>query len=144
MLVPSELDSLVSRTRSALERVLAVTLAHPRWVVALAAVAVYANTLGNQPVLDDGWVIFSNPLIKSLKNIPAIFHQPYNATLPLQRTGLYRPVTTLSYAINYALGGPNVVGYHLVNIALHALCCLLVFELARVLMGAARAATPSG
>jgi Tfp pilus assembly protein PilF len=113
--------------------------------LAHVATLLYANTLGNRPVLDDGWVIFDNSLIKSLNNVPAIFSQPYNAaTQSGSNAGLFRPVTTLSYAINYAVGGPNVVGYHLVNIALHVLCCLLVCELGRRLASAAHAPNPDG
>lgn len=103
-------------------------------MVTLAAVAVYANTVGNGPVLDDGWVIFSNPLVQSLKNVAAIFRQPYGVVLAGQEAGLYRPITTLTYAINYALGGSNVLGYHVVNIALHALCSLVVLRLGQLLM----------
>lgn len=133
---------LSSGTRSILGRVLASARARPRWAVVAVVVAVYANTLPNRPVLDDGWVIFDNSLIKSLSNVPTIFGQAYNAALPGENAGLYRPVTTLSYAINYAVGGPNVLGYHLANIALHALCCLLVFALGRRLADAARGPFP--
>src|SRR5215470_5541246 len=104
-----------------------MTPAFQRWTVALAAVAVHANTLHNGPVLDDGWVIFDNPLIKNLTNIPRIFLEPYNVALTGANGGLYRPVTTATYALNYAFGGPSVLGYHLVNIALHLLCTLAVF-----------------
>jgi hypothetical protein len=120
------------------ERGITLALAHSRWIVVLVAAAVYAMTLKNAPVLDDGWVIFDNSLIKSLKNVPAIFYAPYNVALRGANAGLYRPVTTLTYALNYALGGQNVLGYHAVNIALHVLCSLAVLGLARVLMGSPR------
>ena len=68
--------------RAALESVLGVVRAHPGRVVALIATLIYANTLDNRPVLDDGWVIFENPLIKSLENVPAIFARPYNVATP--------------------------------------------------------------
>jgi Flp pilus assembly protein TadD len=116
-----------------------VVLAHARSTVAVAALAVYANTFGNGPVLDDGWVIFENSLIKSLSNIPRIFHEPYNVALSGANGGLYRPVTLLTYALNYAIGGSSVAGYHLVNIALHVLCSLAVLELARLFAGESRA-----
>jgi protein O-mannosyl-transferase len=120
-------------------------VAYPRSALIAVVVCTYANTLRNRPVLDDGWVIFDNSLIKSLHNVPAIFRQPYNVRTPTwNNAGLYRPVTTLSYAINYAIGGRYVVGYHLVSIALHVLCCLLVFELGRRLASAARAENPVG
>ncbi|MBS2026381.1 MAG: hypothetical protein JST54_00635 [Deltaproteobacteria bacterium] len=113
----------------------------PRWldallVAALAALA-SANTLHNQPVLDDGWVIFENPLIKSLANVPRLFREPYNVAGASTVGGLYRPFTSLTYALNHAVGGDNVVGYHLVNAALHVLAALLVLLLAGKLASAA-------
>jgi Flp pilus assembly protein TadD len=86
-------------------------------------------------VFDDGCVIFDNSLIKTLGNVPRIFHEPYNVALPGGNAGAYRPITTLTYALNYAFGGSNVVGYHVVNLALHALCSLLVLALGRILLG---------
>src|SRR5207302_5072678 len=126
---PAENAPAKSEARSTVERALGLALSHPGWTVALAAVAVYANTLTNAPVLDDGWVIFENPLIKSLANIGRIFREPYNAAGSATNAGLYRPLTMITYALNYAVGGSNVVGYHLVNLALHVCCCLAVFAL---------------
>jgi hypothetical protein len=115
-------------------------------VVALVAVIMYANTMQNLPVFDDGWVIFDNPLIKHLDHVGAIFHQSYGFAAPAEQRGLYRPVTTLSYAVNWAIGGLDVVGYHVGNIALHVLCCLLVLDLGTLLGRASlgdRPAAPS-
>lgn len=42
-----------------------------------------------------------------------------------------RPVVGFSFAINYAIGGLNVRGYHLVNVAVHILCALALFALVR-------------
>src|SRR5437879_10050084 len=67
-MMPAENAPAKSEARSTVERALGLALSHPGWTVALAAAAVYANTLTNAPVLDDGWVIFENPLIKSLAN----------------------------------------------------------------------------
>ena len=36
-----------------------------------------------------------------------------------------RPVVSLTFALNYAIGGLNVTGYRVVNIALHILCGLI-------------------
>src|SRR5262249_48873467 len=47
--------------------------------------------------------------------------------------GLYRPVTTASFAVNYAIHGASPVGYHVVNVVLHAVVCVvLALVLARV------------
>ena len=42
-----------------------------------------------------------------------------------------RPLVNLSFAINYAVGGLDVRGYHVVNIAIHLVCALLVFGIVR-------------
>ena len=122
--------SLVALLRSASDR----ALAHPRWLVLLAAVLVYANTIQNQPVLDDTWAIFDNPLVKHLDQVGAIFRHSYGFAA---HGTLYRPLTILSYAVNWAIGGLNVVGYHVGNLALHVLCSLLVFNLVVLLCKAA-------
>ena len=46
-------------------------------------------------------------------------------------TAVGRPVLNLSLAINYALGGLNVEGYHVVNLAIHILAALALFGLVR-------------
>ncbi|HIF64402.1 MAG TPA: tetratricopeptide repeat protein [Deltaproteobacteria bacterium] len=52
----------------------------------------------------------------------------------------YRPLVTLSFAVNHAVGGLYPAGYHVVNILLHALVALLVYLLALELgMGVAAA-----
>jgi tetratricopeptide (TPR) repeat protein len=42
-----------------------------------------------------------------------------------------RPVASLSFALNYAAGGLDVRGYHIVNIALHLVCALLLLLVVR-------------
>jgi tetratricopeptide (TPR) repeat protein len=42
-----------------------------------------------------------------------------------------RPVVNLSFALNYAFGGFDVRGYHLVNVGVHLACALLLFGIVR-------------
>ena len=42
-----------------------------------------------------------------------------------------RPVVNASFALNYALGGLNVFGYHLCNVAVHIACALILFGIVR-------------
>jgi protein O-mannosyl-transferase len=42
-----------------------------------------------------------------------------------------RPVVNLSFAVNYAIGGLSVRGYHVWNMALHVCCALLLFGVVR-------------
>ncbi|MGA2773848.1 MAG: hypothetical protein ABSG26_23870, partial [Bryobacteraceae bacterium] len=55
----------------------------------------------------------------------------YNRTT----TGLYRPLCTFSYLLNYAIfgNGPHPAGYHWVNFALHAVNIALVYLLGLLL-----------
>jgi Flp pilus assembly protein TadD len=60
-----------------------------------------------------------------------LFLQPYWPGDPA--AGLYRPLTISSLAINRGLSGPGPLGFHLVNVILHALACALCwFVLRRV------------
>lgn len=50
-----------------------------------------------------------------------------------ENTGLFRPLTILSFAVNAALFGPEAWGYLLVNVLLHTLACSLLFVYLRQL-----------
>ncbi len=109
------------------------------WVlVALAAILPFAQTLPHPPVLDDGWAVVENPLVQGgLRNAARILTAPYNYGGPGTTGGLFRPVTTLTFAANYAVHGRAPGGYHLVNLLLHLAASLLVLSLARRLAEAA-------
>jgi tetratricopeptide (TPR) repeat protein len=112
-------------------------LARPRLLVVLAAVLPFLGTLGNEPVLDDGWAALDNPLVWKLGNAGRIFQELYGYAGDPTVRGPYRPLTTLSYALNWAVHGRWTPGFHAVNVALHALASLLVLALARRLFRAA-------
>src|SRR5262249_11190655 len=42
-----------------------------------------------------------------------------------------RPLVNLSLAVNYAIGGLDVTGYHVWNVAVHVCCALLLFGIVR-------------
>jgi hypothetical protein len=83
---------------------------------------------------DDGWYVLYNPLIQSwsLENLKGI------ATETVIRN--YAPLTIFSFLIDYSLWGEWAGGYHLVNVALHAVNAVLVFFLVRQLTGRASVA----
>ncbi len=103
-------------------------------VIFFAAWVVYLNSLGGEFVFDDTSIIANNPLIRGLgwSNLKQIFGSHYWQTVAGQG-GLYRPVVVLSYALNYATGGLDPMGYHLVNVLVHAVNAVLVFWVAREL-----------
>jgi Flp pilus assembly protein TadD len=109
------------------------SLLHRAWIlVALVAVLPFAQTLPNPPVLDDGWAVVENPLVQGgLRNTARILTSPYNYGASGTLAGLFRPVTTLTFAANYAVHGRSPFGYHLVNLLLHVAASLLVLSLAR-------------
>ena len=110
--------------------------AHALLVFGLAALA-HANTLPNQPVLDDGWAIFDNPIVRDPSRMAEAFRTPWGGgAAPPTVAGVWRPLTTVTFALNHAAGGRAVWGYHLVNVLLHALATLALWALARRLVAA--------
>jgi len=74
-------------------------------------------------VQDDRAIIVSNPAAHSVPRALAAFDEPY---WPAESgAGLYRPLTTLSYAVDWTLSGGNPSWMHFVNALLHALAVLL-------------------
>lgn len=96
-------------------------------LLALLAMGLYLNTLGHDFVFDDATLILQNPLVTSL-----------DWTGIAWRSG-YRPVRSLTYALNYAVSGENAFSYHLVNVVLHGANVFLLFRLL-ILVGAGRPA----
>lgn len=107
-------------------------------VLALLSVVSHATSLTNGFVFDDEFLITRNELIRSLKHIPTLLISHYWAapgdtmgvTFP---SNLYRPLVVTTFALNYALGGLNPFGYHLVNVLVHFAVCLALYALARQL-----------
>lgn len=109
---------------SAAARPLALRLTAALLVV--ATVLVYANTRHAPFVFDDAPAIIENPSIRDLRDLGAVFSPPSTAG-----SAAGRPLINLSFALNYALGGLNPFGYHLVNLALHAAAALTLFGVMR-------------
>jgi len=87
------------------------------FAVAVAAVLVHLNSLGNGFALDDVAIVAQNPSIASPTGVPRLFVTPYLAG---EHSGLYRPLTLASFALNRAMTGPGPFGFHLVNVLLNA------------------------
>ncbi len=114
------------------------------WVLILALCgAVYGGFLNNTFHYDDEHSIQQNPHIRQLGNIPDFFSDPSQFSVDAEK-GMYRPLLLVSYALNFALGGFSVTGYHLLNILLHALNACLVCWLATRLSGDGRVGLVAG
>ncbi|MFQ5510404.1 MAG: tetratricopeptide repeat protein [Candidatus Krumholzibacteriia bacterium] len=104
------------------------TPARPALVVFLVAFALYANTIGHGFVWDDVPIIVKNEAIRTLDapTVKNIFTQEF-VTAPHRKGGYYRPLVTLSYHVDYKLSGASPVGFHVTNVLLNAVVCVLVF-----------------
>ena len=87
---------------------------------------VYANALGNGFVFDDYLIVLANPAL------PRVAENPWLA-FSLQTLG-YRPFRTLSYVLDFAVGGMNPWLFHFNNIVYHWLTACLVFLVAQRLV----------
>jgi tetratricopeptide (TPR) repeat protein len=102
------------------------------WAFALLA---YSNSFRAGLALDNAWVIQEDSRIQAAtpENARLILTQDYSYRN--SSSGLYRPLTTFSYLVNYTIlgGGSRPAGYHWVNFALHAVNILLVYWLGLLL-----------
>lgn len=92
------------------------------WLLALIGVFVYVGSLEGPFVFDDE---------RHIDRIAAI-EGPGGLVSALAADR--RPLVTLSLALNHAIGGSQVVGYHAFNIAVHLLAALVLYGLARRLI----------
>ena len=100
------------------------------FLAALAAVLLHLPALRNDFVFDDRGVLLQNPLLADVRSAPRLLSVPYwNA--PGLTGGLYRPATTLTFALDRALaGGFKPSFFHATNILWHALVTGLLVLLA--------------
>ena len=101
--------------------------------LALCAITLlaFSNSFQSGFVLDNKGLLLQDPRIREAtrQNLESIFQHTY--WWPNGETGLYRPLTTLSYLLNYALLGnrDQPAGYHWINLVLHVGNVLLVYAL---------------
>ena len=93
----------------------------------LLAVVFYTPALLFGGFVWDDWIVVTEPLVRRLDGIVSIWFSPSE----IPRENHYWPVTYTTFWIEHKLWGFNPVGYHAVNIALHALNSVLVWRLLR-------------
>jgi tetratricopeptide (TPR) repeat protein len=112
----------------------AASLPHHGWRILLLWAllgAAYSNSFQSALVFDGAKIVKQDSRIRAVtaENMRLIFSEEYwYKSAP---SGLYRPLTTLSFLVNYAaLGnGPDAAGYHWTNFALHGINVTLVYAL---------------
>jgi protein O-mannosyl-transferase len=100
-------------------------------VLALVVSAAYSNSFRTGFPLDNKALILQDARVHEATraNVDLILDHTY--WWPIGESGLYRPVTTLSYLLNYAVlgNGDRPLGYHVVNLTLHIVNALLALAL---------------
>ena len=92
-------------------------------LLVIVGAGAYANSLGGPFVFDDILGIEHNPSIHSLAG---------SLDPPDSQITAGRPVANFTFAVNYAIHGLAVPGYHLLNIAIHVLAALVLFDVVRL------------
>ncbi len=102
-------------------------------LITVVGLIVFSNTFRNDFVYDDKEFIVDNKAIRSLKNIPGYFvsAQYFSAKGEFY---IYRPIVTLTFALDYKLWKMNPAGYHILNTLFHILAGVMVFFVLRLLI----------
>lgn len=99
--------------------------------IVLAVLVVYAQALGGTLIWDDQFLIPGAPLVERGGSLDDYLKAPFwsgvNPDLALMT--YYRPMVTLSLALDHTVHGSNAAGYHLTNVLLHLACALVLYAL---------------
>ena len=105
-----------------------------RWTVsfaglllALITLVAYHNSFSGPFIYDDTPSIVENSTIKKLWPVWDVLAPPSDSGVTVNG----RPIVNLTLALNYALGGTSVTGYHVTNFAIHLLAGLTLFGVTR-------------
>ena len=90
-----------------------------------SGLAAFANSLSIPFVYDDHLTVVENPHVAHLWSLSHAL-----GLLPPSPTS-GRPLVGFSFAVNYALGGLDAWGYHIVNLGIHLAAAMLLFGIVR-------------
>ena len=91
----------------------------------LLAIVVYTPALLFGGFVWDDWIFVTEPLVRRLDGIVSIWLSPSE----IARENHYWPIVYTTFWIEHKLWGFNPIGYHAVNVGLHALNSVLVWRL---------------
>lgn len=108
------------------------------WIaIVLLSVAGSITGLLNGFALDDIFAIVRNPNVHSLARASRVFGESY---WPAAQGGaLYRPLTSLAFVVQWAIGGGSPLPFHVFSIVLYAAACVAFYELAVLIVAPAAA-----
>jgi len=91
--------------------------------VLIVGLAAYANTWSAPFQMDEGLYLRDNPFVREGGgSVDVVRTDP-----ELYKSVVQRYVAYLTFALNYRIHGLHVIGYHVVNVAIHLLNALLVY-----------------
>ena len=100
-------------------------------ILALSAL-VYLPSLRGDFIWDDRPLILDDTQVHSFTGLSRLFVRDFFAPgAEDSKYGYYRPVISLSYMIDWAVWGPNPLGFRLTNLFWHLLSTFLLFWLVR-------------
>jgi Tfp pilus assembly protein PilF len=100
------------------------------WLLSVAAFLLFAPTIGHGFVLDDLAVIENNKFVQEgFGGIPDLFSTFYWKGFWDANAGLYRPLSMVMFAIEWAISPNNPSIHHFINVLLYALTIGLLFKL---------------
>ena len=95
--------------------------------LAAVALAVYALSLRNGFAFDDVVIITGDPRVTQFQLGPIVTRPYWSGT----GFGLYRPLVTFSFALDWLLSHGSALWFHTANLVWHALATLALFALLR-------------
>lgn len=111
-----------------LNKIFVVDSLRAKLLLILCCILFYANGIRNGYALDDDFACYNNQYVqKGIKGIPDILTHPYFSDTKLSFD--YRPVASITFAIEKEFFGNNPHLSHVVNLLLYILCVLLVLGL---------------
>ncbi|XP_067137784.1 protein O-mannosyl-transferase TMTC1-like isoform X2 [Centruroides vittatus] len=113
------------------------------WLVTTVSIACYLNSLSGDFVHDDLVAVTSNPDVLGKTTLSELFLNDFWGKAMSEPTShkSYRPLTTLTFRLNMSAGGQSVLGYHLLNVVLHATAVTLFMQLCKEVLAWRREAT---
>ena len=112
------------------------------FVLAAGGFLVWKGTLGNAFLYDDDTFIVLNKGIRTLRPLSKFLTRDISSNNPQMNQDVWRPLTTLSYALSYRHAGLDSRAFHFFNLLLHIVNAVLVFFLACLLVEDSRQRGP--
>uniref|UniRef100_A0A8D0CAG3 dolichyl-phosphate-mannose--protein mannosyltransferase n=1 Tax=Salvator merianae TaxID=96440 RepID=A0A8D0CAG3_SALMN len=113
----------------------------PCWaktVVGLFSFICFANSYNGDFVFDDSEAIINNKDLRAETPLDDLWYHDFWGSKLSSNTShkSYRPLTVLTFRINYHLaGGFHPLGFHVINILLHCIISVLIVDVFSILLG---------